>query len=146
MVGQGVGNGRFAGCPHVALPTVPRLPLPAVTFALIAALTGITTAVLLDDGPPKPAEGQRIEPSRTSTTPAGDGPPMDRGGGVDPTGATPSTVTETSRVVVTKVPQVTSTTTTSATEITTSTTASTPPSEPDRRLTVTIGSRELTIG
>ncbi|MCP2096833.1 hypothetical protein LV78_004819 [Actinosynnema pretiosum] len=117
-----------------------------MTFALIAALTGITTAVLLDDGPPKPAEGQRIEPSRTSTTPAGDGPPMDHGGGFESTGAVPSTVTETSKVVVTKVPQVTSTTTTSATEITTSTTTTTSPSEPDRRLTVTIGSRELTIG
>jgi hypothetical protein len=129
MVGRGVGNGRFVTSLALPLPTVPRLPLPLLSFAALALLAGVVTAVALTRADQEPPREQRVGTSPVPTQRAGgDGPPMDFEGVEAP-------VTSTLR------PAVTTTTTTVGTQPTTTQITSTTSATPQQSVTVP----ELTV-
>jgi hypothetical protein len=131
MGGRVVANGRFVTSLALPLPTVPRLPLPLLSFAALAVLAGVVTAVALTRADQEPPREQRVGTSPApSQRPGGDGPPMDFEG-VEVVATTPVR------------PQVTTTTTTvgtqpTATQITSSTTAAPEPSVTVSELTVNV--------
>ncbi|MEJ2859251.1 MULTISPECIES: hypothetical protein [unclassified Saccharothrix] len=103
---------------------MPRLPLPLLSFAALAVLAGVVTAVALTRDDHEPLREQRVGTSPVPTQRAGgDGPPMDFEGVELPT-------TTSARA------RATTTTTTEGTQPTTTEITSTTTDEPEQSVTV----------